>query len=357
MQEKEGVPMANILDRGEYDRKRDEVKPAVPAILGAWKDEFPQNRLGLAKWIMSKENPMTARVTVNRLWQEFFGHGIVKSADDFGAMGARPTHPKLLDWLAVEFMESGWNVKHIVKLMVTSKAYQQSSQYRDDHFVHDTENSFLSRGPRFRLHAEALRDQALSVSGLLVNKMGGPSVKPYQPSGIWKAVAYTGSDTANFVRDHGEALYRRSIYTFWKRTAPPASMAVFDAPSRENCTVKRERTNTPMQALNMMNDEQYVEAARYFAQGMILEIKNDVQRIKTMGFRVLGYPPNERELAMMNQALQNYQSSFLKKPDQAKAFVNIGDIPTDASIDPVKLASWTMLASTLLNRDDVINKN
>jgi hypothetical protein len=254
-------------------------------------------------------------------------------------------------------MESGWNVKHIVKLMVTSKAYQQSSQYRDDHFVHDTENSFLSRGPRFRLHAEALRDQALSVSGLLVNKMGGPSVKPYQPSGIWKAVAYTGSDTANFVRDHGEALYRRSIYTFWKRTAPPASMAVFDAPSRENCTVKRERTNTPMQALNMMNDEQYVEAARYFAQGMILEIKNDVQRIKTMGFRVLGYPPNERELAMMNQALQNYQSSFLKKPDQAKAFVNIGDIPTDASIDPVKLASWTMLASTLLNRDDVINKN
>lgn len=351
------MPMANILDRGEYDRKREEVKPAIPAVLGGWKDSYPNNRLGLAKWIVAKENPLTARVTVNRLWQQFFGHGIVKSADDFGAMGARPTHPKLLDWLAVEFIESGWDVKHMIKLIVTSNTYQQSSQYRDDHFKLDPENSYLARGPRFRLHAEVLRDQALSVSGLLVDKLGGPSVKPYQPDGIWKAVAYVGSNTGDFVRDHGESLYRRSIYTFWKRTAPPASLAVFDAPSRENCTVKRERTNTPMQALNMMNDEQYIEAARYFAQRMIKDVKNDIQRIKTMGYRVLGYPPNEREMAMMNEALKKYLNRFAEQPDQAKAFVNVGDMPTDSSIDPVQLASWTMLASTLFNRDDVISKN
>jgi hypothetical protein len=352
MNEKAEPAMANILERGEYDKKGDEVSAGVPTSFGVWKEDYPQNRLGLAKWLVSKDNPLTARVTVNRLWQQFFGHGLVRSADDFGAMGTKPTHPKLLDWLALEFIESGWDVQHIIRLIVQSKTYQQSSQFKERHHQLDPENHFLARGPRFRLRAEALRDQALAVSGLLVQKIGGKSVKPYQPEGLWRALFNT-----SFVQDKGENLYRRSVYTFWKRTVAPPSMAIFNAPSRETCIVKRENTNTPMQALTLMNDDQFVEAARVLAQKVMKDQKTENQITRSMAFRVLGYPMTEREQAKLSHAYRDYLEYYKEHEDEAKAFISVGEYPVDKTLNPVELSAWTMLASTLMNRDDVINKN
>ena len=228
--------------------------------------DLPRNRLGFAHWLLRPEHPLTARVTVNRFWQEIFGTGIVRTSGDFGVTGELPSHPELLDWLAVEFRESGWDIKKFFKLLVTSAAYRQSAVATPEKLEKDPENRLLSRGPRFRMDAEMIRDYALAASGLLVQKIGGPSVKPYQPEGVWEAVAMIGSNTRDYRRDSGEKLYRRSMYTFWKRAAPPASMDIFNAPSRETCTVRRERTNTPLQALVTLNDPQFVEAARFLAQ-------------------------------------------------------------------------------------------
>ncbi|MEM1297509.1 MAG: DUF1553 domain-containing protein, partial [Verrucomicrobiota bacterium] len=262
MAEKPGIPSAPILDRGEYDHPTGEVvQPGVPAALPNLSEDAPLNRLGLARWIVSPENPLTPRVTVNRMWQEFFGNGLVDTADDFGTQGAVPTHPELLDWLSVDFVENGWDVKRLVKQMVMSQAYRRSSKINPRSWRRDPENRFFARGPRFRMDAEMIRDQALFASGLLVEKIGGPGVRPYQPGGLWQSVGYENSNTVKFFRHYNESLYRRSIYTFWKRTAPPPNMTAFDAPNRESCIVNRERTNTPLQALVLMNDVQYVEAA------------------------------------------------------------------------------------------------
>ena len=260
--EKPGEPAAYVLFRGEYDKRRDKVSADTPAALPPLGADLPRNRLGLARWLLREGNPLTARVTVNRFWQEAFGTGLVRTTGDFGVTGDAPSHPELLDWLAVEFRQRGWDVKQFFKLMLTSATYRQSAAATPEKREKDPFNRLLSRGPRFRMDAEMVRDNALAASGLLVRTLGGPSVRPYQPEGVWEAVAMIGSNTRDYKADHGEALYRRSMYTFWKRAAPPASLEVLNAPNRETCTVRRERTNTPLQALLTLNDVQFVEAAR-----------------------------------------------------------------------------------------------
>ncbi len=275
MNERQEMPKAFVLFRGDYDKRRDEVEAATPKMLPPMPEDYPKNRLGLARWLLRPEHPLTARVTVNRCWQELFGSGIVRTAGDFGMTGEPPTHPDLLDWLAVEFRESDWDMKRLYKLMVMSATYRQSAQVTPEKLENDRENRLLSRGPRFRMDAEMVRDYALKVSGLLVEKQGGPSVRPYQPPGVWSAVAMPESNTKMYKPDDGEGLYRRSVYTFWKRAAPPASMDIFNAPSREVCTVKRERTNTPLQALVTLNDPQFVEAARHLAEMALKSAEED----------------------------------------------------------------------------------
>jgi hypothetical protein len=264
--EKPEPAIAFVLHRGEYDQRRDQVSPGTPEILPPLGDDQPNNRLGLARWLFRDDHPLTARVAVNRAWQELFGTGLVATAGDFGITGQLPSHPGLLDWLAVEFRESGWDIKALYRRMVTSAAYRQSGLVSPEALEQDPQNRLLSRGPRFRMDGEMIRDYALAASGLLVEELGGPSVKPYQPGGVWEAVAMPESNTRNYQQDRGASLYRRSLYTFWKRAAPPASMETFGAPSREYCTVQRERTNTPLQALVTLNDVQFVEAARHLAE-------------------------------------------------------------------------------------------
>ena len=266
MHERSEPAMAHLLFRGEYDKRRDPVKPDTPDVLPAMPPELPKNRLGLANWLVRSENPLTARVAVNRLWQEIFGTGLVRTTGDFGVSGELPSHPELLDWLALEFQASGWDVKRLARLLVESATYRQSAAITEQKHEKDPHNRLLSRGPRFRMDAEMIRDAALSSSGMLVAKLGGPSVKPYQPDGVWEAVAMPESNTHDYRADHGDRLYRRGLYTLWKRSAPPASLDIFNAPSREVCTVRRERTNTPLQALVTLNDPQFVEAARSLAQ-------------------------------------------------------------------------------------------
>ncbi len=351
-------PVAYILQRGEYDQRGEAVSPSVPAILPPLPDGAPNDRLGLAKWLTMPDHPLTARVTVNRLWQQLFGAGLVRTAEDFGVMGERPSHPELLDWLAVEFVESGWDVKHLIRLMATSATYRQSPHLTPAKLARDPDNRHLSRGPRRRLDAEVLRDQALAVSGLLVDRIGGAPVKPPQPPGLWLVVAQAGSNTKNFEPDEGEDLYRRSLYPNWKRTAPPPPMAIFNAPSRESCTVRRERTNTPLQALVLLNETQYVEAARVLAETMIGAHPDDAERrLAGMTFRVTGRPISNADRSTLREAVAEFGDYFSQSPESAKELIATGDSDPDPDIDPIELATWTMVANTLLNRDDVINTN
>jgi len=357
MQEKPGSqPMARVLFRGQYDQPRDEVKPGTPAALPPFPTEAPRNRLGLSEWLMQPENPLTARVTVNRFWQEIFGQGIVKTSEDFGIMGENPTHPELLDWLAVEFRESGWDMRHMYKLLVTSATYRQVAQTTPDRLLKDPLNRYLSRGPRFRMDAETLRDGALAASGLLVRKIGGPSVKPYQPSGVWEAVAMFGSNTRFYKEDQGEGLYRRSLYTFWKRSAPPANMDLFNAPSRENCSVRRERTNTPLQALATMNDPQWVEAARHLASKALRAGTTFEQRLDELSLRVLSRPFDAQERSICREVLDDLLTHYQTREDDAKKLIATGASPPDTTLAPAELAAWTMLASEVLNLDEALCK-
>jgi mono/diheme cytochrome c family protein len=353
--EKPSMPEAYILNRGEYDRRKEKVGPATPKVLPAFPADYPKNRLGFAKWLLLPDHPLTARVTVNRFWQELFGTGLVRTAGDFGITGELPSHPELLDWLALEF-QSHWDVKRFFKTLVMSATYRQSAVATQEKLEKDPANTWLSRGPRFRMDAEMVRDYALAASGLLVKKIGGKSVKPYQPDGVWEAVAMIGSNTRDYKRDTGENLYRRSMYTFWKRAAPPASMEVMNAPNRETCVVKRERTNTPLQALLTLNDVQFVEAARVLAEHAMQSGKTDAERIDFIAKRLLARSFAENELPIVTESLTELKKEFGAKPDEAKKLITFGESKADPKLEAVELAAWTMLANEILNLDEVLNK-
>ncbi len=363
----------NILIRGAYNKKGDKVTHGVPAALGGkLPDGAPINRLSLAKWLVDPSHPLSSRVTVNRFWQQFFGRGIVKTSEDFGIQGDWPTHPELLDWLATEFQTptartlienteaaapKNWDMRHLMRLIVTSNTYRQSSRVSPDLVKRDPENMLLARGPRFRFDAEVIRDAALFTSGLLVEKVGGKSVKPYQPLGLWEAVAFVGSTTSQFKRDAGEALYRRSMYTFWKRTSPPPQMTTFDAPSREVCSVRRPRTNTPLQALATMNDEQFVEASRHFARRMLLEGGTTYPDRVIHGFRLAtGRKPSPAELEVLVALFQEHHTHYQSKADEAVKLLSIGESKRDEALNPSEYAAMTMLANLLLNLDETLTK-
>jgi hypothetical protein len=356
IQERRNSPMAYVLYRGEYDKRRDPVLADTPKFLPPWAPDLPKNRLGLARWLMRPEQPLTARVTVNRAWQEVFGVGIVRTSDDFGIMGEAPSHPELLDWLAVGFRDSGWDMKRLYRLLVTSAAYRQASISTQEKLEKDPQNRFLSRGPRFRMDAEMIRDAALAASGLLVRKIGGPSVKPYQPPGVWEAVAMIGSNTRNYRQDHGMDLYRRSLYTFWKRSAPPASMEIFNAPTRETCTVRRERTDTPLQALVTLNDPQFVEAARGLAQITLRACSSQTQRLDFVGRRLLARALRTEEKTVAAQSLRGLLTFYQSHVDDARKLLQVGESKADPTLDPVTLAAWTMLTNELMNLDEFLNK-
>jgi hypothetical protein len=357
MQERSDEAMAYILARGDYDKRREKVTPLTPVVLPPIPADVPKNRLGLAKWLMRPENPLTARVTVNRYWQELFGQGLVVTTGDFGVTGTPPTHPELLDWLAVEFRDRGWDIKKFYKLMVMSATYRQAATVTPNKELKDPKNQLLSRGPRFRMDAEMVRDYALASSGLLVRKLGGPSVKPYQPDGVWEAVAMPGSNTHDYKRDSGESLYRRSMYTFWKRSAPPASLEIFNAPSRQVCTVRRERTNTPLQALVTLNDVQYIEAARFLAQRALREGgTTDKAQEDFIARRLLARPLRPAEQAVVGKTLADLKTFYDGHTKEAQALVMVGESKADPALKPERLAAWTMLANQLMNLDEVLNK-
>jgi len=359
-----------FLRRGEYDQKGDKVARGTPVALPPMDPEWPVNRLGFAKWLVDRKHPLTARVAVNRFWLQMFGTGIVKTAEDFGSQGSPPSHPQLLDWLAVQFIEDGWDIKETMKRLVLSATYRQSSRITPEMFERDPENRLYARGPRFRLDAEMIRDQALAVSGLLVNKVGGPSVKPPQPDGLWFSVGYSGSNTVRFVADKGDKVHRRTLYTFVKRTSPPPQMSTFDGPSREACAVRRERTNTPLQALLLFNDPQFVEAARALAARTLHEGGPTDNAKAAMMFRLCtGRHPTDQEVLEMVQAVHEDRAAFEKDRPTAVAIVSGKETAAekdtaekdtagkDAAKNAPELAAWTVAASVMLNMDEVITKN
>ena len=356
MQEQPAAAKAFVLNRGEYDQRLDEVAPATPAMLPPFPADLPRNRLGFAQWLMRPEHPLTARVTVNRFWQELFGQGLVRTAGDFGLSGEAPSHPELLDWMAIEFRESGWDMKQFYKLLVTSATYRQSAAVTPDKLERDPENRLLSRGPRFRMDAEMVRDYALAASGLLSDRIGGASVKPYQPPGVWEAVAMIGSNTRDYQQDAGESLYRRSLYTFWKRSAPPASMDIFNAPNREHCVVARERTNTPLQALVTMNDPQFVEAASQLAQRAIQASPAFEKRVSHIALHLIARELEAEELTIVSESVDKLAAYYAAHETEARALVDVGETQPDPSIAPAELAAWTMLTNQLMNLDEVLNK-
>ena len=357
MEELKEPRQAHILERGQYTLKRDKVSSLVPQWMGTALPEAPANRLGLAQWLVSPTHPLTARVTVNRHWQHYFGTGLVKTSEDFGVQGEHPSHPALLDWLAVDFIESGWDVKRLQKMLVMSATYRQSSRVTPEKLAADPENRLVSHGPRFRLDAEVIRDQALALSGLLINEIGGRSVRPYQPAGLWKPVGFGGSNTSVFTQDTGSKLYRRSMYTFWKRTSPPPSMTTFDAPDRETCQVRRARTNTPLQALVLMNDVQFIEAARKFAERVMSEGGSDVEQRVAYAFRsVITRQPSSGELSSITQLFNDYLAEFKSSPESATKLLAAGESPRDESLDSAELSAWTMVAHLLLNLSETVTK-
>jgi hypothetical protein len=347
-----------VLGRGQYDNPQEKVTPGMPAFLLPWPENAPGNRLGLARWLVDPGNPLTARVEVNRYWQSYFGTGIVKTAENFGLQGDPPSHPELLDWLATEFVRTGWNVKAMQRLIVTSAAYRQSSRVTPQIEERDPENRLLARGPRVRLPAEEIRDSALAVSGLLNDKIGGPSVYPYQPDGLWEEVSPREDlPGQTYKQSVGPDLYRRSLYTVWKRTVPPPSLLAFDAPSRERCTARRMVTSTPLQALVLLNDPTYVEASRALAQRAILEAgRSPVQRID-FAFRLATQrKPNPTEQKLLLQFAQYELAHYRQDGASASKLVNVGEVKRDPRVDPTELAAWTAVARIILNMDETITK-
>jgi hypothetical protein len=348
---------AHLLFRGMYDQPRELVEAATPSFLPPMSPELPRNRLGLARWMTARANPLFSRVAVNRFWQEFFGAGILESSDDFGAQAPPPSHPELLDWLAVEFRESGWDVKKLITLIVTSATYRQSAEVSQDKLRKDPKNILLARGPRFRLDGEVVRDSALAASGLLVAKLGGPPVKPYQPAGVWEGTSMASSNTRYYKQDTGESLYRRSLYTLWKRSAPPASMDIFDGPTREVCVVRRERTNTPMQALVTLNDPQFVEAARVLAQRATQASRDDVDgAFDFMTVRVLARTFTPAERSIVRSGYQDFLTHYRANVPAAAQLLGVGEFRADRSLPVAELAALTMVANQIFSLDEALNK-
>lgn len=350
--------MTYILDRGHYASpiKDEAIQPNVPEFLPTLEKESLKNRLGLANWIVDPSHPLTARVTVNRYWMMFFGEGLVSTEADFGTRGATPSNQALLDWLAVEFVESGWNVKHIIRLMLTSGTYRQSSRFTDKNLALDPQNRFLSRGSRFRLQGEFIRDNALALSGLLNDKIGGPSVKPYQPPRIWNEVSLNGG--LFYKRDNGEKLYRRTMYTYWKRSAPNPSMVTFDAPTREKCVIQRQRTNTPLQALVTMNDITFVETARVWAQNLITQNQEADfdDRLDQAFLESTAKPADPIRKRLLKALYQSQLTHFKQNPELAKELAQSGEYNSPNSVDASELAAWTMVTSAILNLDEVLTR-
>lgn len=355
--ERNSIAYANVLTRGVYTARTERVEANTPHYLPPLPAGEPHNRLALAKWTVSDQNPLTARVTMNRMWNELFGAGLVETTEDFGIMGQRPSHPELLDWLAVEFRESGWNIKHMYKLMVMSTAYRQSAKSTPEQLTKDPKNLLLAHGPRFRMDAEMLRDIALQSGGLLTNKIGGPSVRPYQPANIWEQVSYPTSDTVKYTQGQGEALYRRSMYTYWKRMATMPDMDAFDAPMRDAVCTRRQRTDTPLQALVTMNGVQWVEAARALAERVIQQGgQQPDQRIKLLGEILQSRDPSPRMASVLKGSLAQMEKHYLADPKAAHDLVAVGEKPSKASIPEPELAAWTMVASEMMNLDETVTK-
>jgi hypothetical protein len=345
-----------ILDRGAYHSPTDvKVSRNTPAVLPPMSAETPRNRLGLVQWLFDDGHPLTARVAVNRYWQLLFGTGIVATPEDFGAQGAFPSHPQLLDWLATDFRASNWNVKRFLKQMMMSSTYQQSARVTPELHRKDPGNRLLARGPRFRLQGEMIRDTALMVSGLLNPRMGGPGVKPYQPPGLWVEVGLSGKP--EFVQDHDDKLYRRSIYTYWKRSAPPPSMSIFDAPTREKCTIRRSRTNTPLQALVTLNDIQFVEAARHLGQRLLLEGgESDDEKIQLACLLATSRKPSQKTTASLTGLLQSAREFYAQDQEAAAALLQVGESGRDETLDIVEHCAWTIVASAILNLDETLTR-
>jgi mono/diheme cytochrome c family protein/cytochrome c553 len=357
MEEKaDGEPFAQILNRGDYTQPGERVGADVPAVLPPLPAGAPRNRLGLARWLVAPENPLTARVTVNRAWQQIFGTGLVESAGDFGVTGSRPSHPELLDWLAVEFRESGWDFRRLVRLLVTSATYRQSAAVSPALLERDPDNRLLARGPRHRLDAEQLRDLALAASDLLVAKLGGRPVRPYQPEGIWEEVAMKQSTTRFYRPDSGPNLYRRSVYTLWKRTAPPPAMDILNAPSREVSCVRRDRTNTPLQALVTLNDPLFIEASRHLATRVLRAARTWDARLDALTLRLLGRALAPAERGVVRRTHAAALSTYRQDPAAAAKLLAVGDSPVDASLPAAELAAWTIVASQILNLDESLTK-
>lgn len=348
-----------VMDRGQYDHPLEDrpVERAVPVIFGELPEDAPSDRLGLARWLVSEKNPLLARVTINRYWEMFFGAGIVGTSEDFGLQGEWPSHPEMLDWLAVEYRESGWDTRHILRLIVTSATYRQDARIDAAAREHDPTNRLLAYFPRQRLTAEQIRDQALFAGGLLVEKMGGPSVKPYQPEGLWREIAMPNSNTRIFQRDDGEALWRRSMYTYWKRAAPPPAMLSFDAPTREFCNVRRLTTNTPLQALVLWNDEQFVEASRAIAARTLRAAETDDSRLEYLHLLCAARPVTASRLAYLKEALGEFRSRYASAHEDARALLAVGEAPLPEDLEPPELAAWTLLANALLSSDVAIVKD
>jgi hypothetical protein len=360
-----------LLVRGAYDKKGDKVVADVPAFLPRLPDGVVHDRLALARWFVAPEHPLTSRVIVNRIWQSLFGIGIVRTAEDFGSQGDLPSHPELIDWMATQFQSPSrspgcdeshaWNVKALIKQILMSATYRQSSEVVGDLWAKDPDNRLLARGPRFRMPAEMIRDMALSVSGLLNDEIGGRSVSPYQPPGIWEELA-SREDGKNwtaqeYVQSHGADLYRRTMYTFWKRSAPPPSLVTFDAPDRETCVVRRARTNTPLQALVLMNDPTYVEASRKLAERMLREAGTSPEERISLAFRLtLSRKPSQRETASLLKTVERVTASYRANPAAVEDLLKVGEAPRESKFDGTELAAWTIAASVILNLDETLTK-
>ena len=357
MRDVPGLRTTRVLTRGEYDKPGEAVEAGVPVALGVQLPSgMPANRLALARWLVDRRHPLTARVAVNRFWQQLFGVGLVKTVEDFGVQGEWPIHRHLLDWLAVEFMEAGdgWDVKRLIKQIVTSAAYRRSSQVDGTAAVRDPENRLLARGARFRLSAEAVRDSALAVSGLLAERVGGPSIMPYQPVGLWEEL---GTGVVKYEQDHGANLYRRSLYIYRKRTVSVPMLATFDAAARETCVVRQSRTNTPLQSLNLLNDVTFVEAARALGARMLRDSSDNMASRIAHGFQlVMARQPTPDELRVLTAGFERRLAQYKADPEAAAKLLTIGESPLDKSLDVVPWATYTTVGNVLLNLDEFVTR-